>query len=37
MGALHFAGEHTEPNFQGYMEGAVRSGVRCADEIAAAL
>ena len=37
VGALHFAGEHMEPNFQGYMEGAVRSGVRCADEIASSL
>jgi monoamine oxidase len=28
-GTVHFAGEHTSLNFQGYMEGAVRSG-RCA-------
>ena len=33
-GNLHFAGEHTSVNFQGYMEGALRSGYRCAVEIA---
>ncbi len=33
-GRLHFAGEHTSVNFQGYIEGALRSGHRCADEIA---
>jgi monoamine oxidase len=33
-GNLHFAGEHTSVNFQGYMEGALRSGHRCAAEIA---
>jgi monoamine oxidase len=32
-GNLHFGGEHTSLNFQGYMEGALRSGYRCADEI----
>jgi monoamine oxidase len=32
-GGLHFAGEHTSVNFQGYMEGALRSGYRCAREI----
>jgi monoamine oxidase len=32
-GNLHFAGEHTSVAFQGYMEGAVRSGVRAAKEI----
>ncbi|HUD38953.1 MAG TPA: NAD(P)/FAD-dependent oxidoreductase [Streptosporangiaceae bacterium] len=32
-GNLHFAGEHTSLNFQGYMEGALRSGYRCASEI----
>jgi monoamine oxidase len=31
---LHFAGEHTSLNFQGYMEGALRSGYRCSAEIA---
>jgi monoamine oxidase len=33
-GNLHFAGEHTSVNFQGYIEGALRSGHRCANEIA---
>ena len=33
-GNLHFAGEHTSVDFQGYMEGALRSGYRCAVEIA---
>jgi flavin-dependent amine oxidoreductase/putative NAD(P)-binding protein len=32
-GDLHFASEHTSGNFQGYMEGALRSGYRCAREI----
>ena len=32
-GNIHFAGEHTSIDFQGYMEGAVRSGERVADEI----
>ena len=32
-GRLHFAGEQTSLNFQGYIEGALRSGYRCADEI----
>jgi monoamine oxidase len=32
-GGLHFAGEHTSVNFQGYLEGALRSGYRCAAEI----
>ncbi|HEY3905615.1 MAG TPA: NAD(P)/FAD-dependent oxidoreductase [Streptosporangiaceae bacterium] len=33
-GNLHFAGEHTSLDFQGYMEGALRTGYRCATEIA---
>jgi monoamine oxidase len=32
-GSLHFAGEHTSVNFQGYVEGALRSGYRCANEV----
>ena len=32
-GNLHFAGEQTSINFQGYIEGGLRSGYRCADEI----
>jgi monoamine oxidase len=31
-GRIHFAGEHTTQDFQGFMEGAVRSGERCASE-----
>lgn len=34
-GRLHFAGEHTEPDFLGFMNGAVRSGNRVAAEILA--
>lgn len=29
----HFCGEHTSQNFQGFIEGAVRSGERAADEV----
>ena len=36
-GAIHFAGEHTATANQGFLEGAVRSGERAADAIAAAL
>ena len=36
-GRVHFAGEQTSLNFQGYIEGGLRSGYRCADEIARAL
>ncbi|MGI9008620.1 MAG: flavin monoamine oxidase family protein, partial [Streptosporangiaceae bacterium] len=32
-GRAHFCGEHTEQEFQGFMEGAVRSGRRAAGEI----
>jgi monoamine oxidase len=32
-GNIHFAGEQTDPNFQGYIEGAVRSGLRVEQEI----
>ena len=32
-GNLHFAGEHTSINFQGYVEGGLRSGYRCALEV----
>jgi len=37
VGNLHFAGEHTSVDFQGYMEGAAESGVRVAEEIIADL
>lgn len=33
VGNLHFAGEHTSVDFQGYMEGAAESGLRAAEEI----
>jgi len=36
-GNCHFAGEHTSYTFQGYMEGAVKSGERAASEVTAAL
>lgn len=36
-GGIHFAGEQTETTFQGYLEGAVRSGERAAAEVAAAV
>ena len=36
-GNCHFAGEHTSYTFQGYLEGAVRSGERAAAEISAEL
>jgi monoamine oxidase len=32
-GNIHFAGEHTSLEYQGFMEGAVRSGIRAAQEI----
>lgn len=35
VGALHFAGEHTAGDWAGLMEGALRSGVRAADEVVA--
>jgi monoamine oxidase len=36
-GSCHFAGEHTSVDFQGYLNGAVETGERAADEVAAAL
>jgi monoamine oxidase len=32
-GACHFAGEHTSQDFQGYLQGAVETGQRAANEI----
>ena len=32
-GRLYFAGDHTDRQFPGYMEGAVRSGKRAARQI----
>jgi monoamine oxidase len=34
-GNVHFAGEQTSVDYQGYIEGGLRSGYRCADEIVA--
>ena len=36
-GNVHFGGEHTQTVGQGYLEGAVASGERCAREVAAKL
>ncbi|MBC7918062.1 MAG: FAD-dependent oxidoreductase [Rhodoferax sp.] len=33
QGDCHFCGEHTSINNQGYLEGAVETGQRCAEEI----
>jgi monoamine oxidase len=33
VGRVHFCGEHTSENFQGYMQGAAESGERVAREI----
>ncbi len=35
QGRVHFAGEHTSINNQGFLDGAVETGVRAAKEIAA--
>jgi monoamine oxidase len=37
LGTCHFAGEHTSVDFQGYLQGAVETGQRAADEILADL
>jgi monoamine oxidase len=37
VGTCHFAGEHTSIDFQGYLNGAVETGQRAADEILGAL
>ncbi len=36
VGRVHFAGEHTAGRWAGLMEGALRSGLRAADEVLAA-
>ncbi len=36
-GGIHFAGEHTATANQGYLEGAIESGERCAGEILTAI
>lgn len=33
LGRVHFAGEHTAGDWSGLMEGALRSGLRAADEV----
>jgi monoamine oxidase len=33
QGRIHFAGEHTSTDFQGYMEGGAESGARAAREV----
>jgi monoamine oxidase len=33
QGRIHFAGEHTTQDFQGYMEGGAITGVRAAGEV----
>ncbi|HEY2474164.1 MAG TPA: NAD(P)/FAD-dependent oxidoreductase [Candidatus Cybelea sp.] len=33
QGRIHFAGEHTSVEYQGFMEGGAQSGLRAADEI----
>ena len=35
QGRVHFAGEHTSVDYQGFMEGGAESGFRAADEILA--
>lgn len=35
QGRVHFAGEHTSVNYQGFMEGGAESGLRAANEILA--
>ena len=32
-GGIHFAGEHTSTNYQGFLEGAVETGERAAREV----
>jgi monoamine oxidase len=36
VGCLAFAGEHTAGDWHGLMEGALRSGLRAANEVVAA-
>jgi monoamine oxidase len=37
QGNIHFAGEHTSQDFQGYMEGGAAEGIRAAKEVLAAI
>ncbi len=36
LGRVFFAGEHTSLKWQGYMNGAVESGLRASEEVSAA-
>lgn len=36
QGNVHFAGEHCSINYQGYMEGGAREGIRAANEVLSA-
>ena len=36
-GAVHFCGEHTSQDFQGYLQGGVETGMRAAKEVLAAI
>jgi monoamine oxidase len=36
VGRIHWAGAETSPVWNGYMDGAIRSGRRAAEEIVAA-
>jgi monoamine oxidase len=33
VGRIYFAGEHTDTRYLGFMEGAIRSGVRVSEQI----
>jgi monoamine oxidase len=37
VGGIHFAASELTPKWVGYMDGAIRSGERAADEVVAAL
>jgi monoamine oxidase len=37
QGNLHFAGEHTSVDFQGYMNGGAEEGQRAGNEVLTAL
>jgi monoamine oxidase len=37
QGAIHFAGEHCSQDFQGFMEGGAKEGIRAAKEVVQAL
>ena len=37
QGGIHFCGEHTSQDFQGFMEGGASEGVRAGEEVLAAI